>query len=57
MNADEIKVKVRELLQQLSKDDQTLFAKAIRAEQDKLHMGNPYGIIDDLEAIVRGVVK
>lgn len=32
---------------------QRILRRVLEAEQDKLHMGNPMGINDDLESIIR----
>lgn len=57
MVSSEAKAKVSEILKQLSQQNLKLFQKVIAAEEEKLHMGRPHGILDDLESVVREVVK
>lgn len=57
MSANEIKEKVRAIIQALSRDEQLLFRNVLLAEREKLHMSKPLGINDDLERVVREVIK
>lgn len=57
MASEEIKDKVKQLIGTLSREEQLLLKGVIRAEQEKLHMKNPFGINDDIERIVREVFK
>lgn len=49
--------KTKEILGQLSTDEQQLLVRVIRAEQDKLHMKNPRNIQEDLWKALTEVFK
>jgi FixJ family two-component response regulator len=56
-NEAEMQKKIREVLQQLSKDEQQLLSQVIKAEKDRIHMKLPRGIYDELHAAVARVIK
>jgi hypothetical protein len=49
--------KTKEILSELSSDEQQLLVRVIRAEGDKLHMKKPRDIKDDLWKAVTEVFK
>jgi hypothetical protein len=49
--------KTKEILGELSTDEQQLLVRIIRAEQDKLHMKTPRDIKDDLWKALTEVFK
>lgn len=49
--------KTKEILSELSHEEQQLLVRVIRAEGDKLHMKKPHGIKEDLWKAVTEVFK
>jgi|GEM_PF-1211220 len=46
--ASDAQIRIREILENLSEDEQKLLSAVIAAERDKLYMQKPRGINDDL---------
>jgi len=57
MNTDEIREKVRSLVQSLSKPEQDILHRVIQLEKEKLYLDNPKFLVDDIEEIVRRAIK
>ncbi len=55
-SADE-EQQITEILANTSKDAQSVLAEVLRLEQEKLHMKNPMGIIDDIVSNVKAAIK
>lgn len=46
--SSDTQIRIREILENLSEDEQRLLSAVIAAERDKLYMQTPRGINDDL---------
>lgn len=44
----ELEKELKELYSNLSKEAQRLIGKVLEIEKDKLHMGNPHGVYDEI---------
>ncbi len=54
---DDVKEQTHRILQELSPEERELLWRVIKAERDKLHMGTPRGINDDIWKAVRETIK
>lgn len=48
---------IKELLTQLSPEAQQLVSQVIRIEKEKLYMGKPHGVIDEIQTAVKEIVR
>lgn len=55
--SDSARQRVQELIDGLAEEEKEILSQVLQAERAKLYMSSPRGIIEELEAIVRNVIK